>query len=73
MVTVATNNDTYNGLSTDTKPLFARNGDLFIEIDTGKSYMFDAESGEWREIELADVGGSLSASDASGDLSLIHI
>ena len=43
------------GLSTDDKPLTIRNkdmsnGSIFIEIDTGKIYMFDAISKQWKEI-----------------------
>lgn len=56
MITVANGTNTYNGLSTDTKPLLARNGDLFTEIDTGTNYMFDAESGNWTEVDLGGGG-----------------
>lgn len=43
------------GLSTDTKPQeFAGkkidNGSVFIEIDTGKVFMFDLENKQWKEI-----------------------
>lgn len=43
------------GLSTDSKPIVLENGNIengsqFIEIDTGKLYLFDAESKEWKEI-----------------------
>lgn len=39
------------GLSTDTKPTEnIDNGSVFIEIDTGKLYMFDAENQLWKEI-----------------------
>lgn len=41
----------YRGLSTDEKPTEnITNGSIFIEIDTGKLYMFDLESTEWKEI-----------------------
>ena len=41
----------YRGLSTDTKPTEnITNGSVFIEIDTGKLYMFDAVSKQWKEI-----------------------
>lgn len=42
----------YQGLSTDTKPAGAStpNGAAFIEIDTGKGFMFDAENKEWHEL-----------------------
>lgn len=43
------------GLSTDEKPLiedFAElnNGAVFVEIDTGKIFMYDKENDEWKEI-----------------------
>ena len=38
------------GLSTDTKPTDVGNGSVFIEIDTGTIYMFDAVSKQWKEI-----------------------
>ena len=43
------------GLSTDTKPTVLgdediANGTVFIEIDTGKFFMFDAEGKEWNEV-----------------------
>lgn len=44
------------GLSTDTKPTDEvnntkiDNGSIYIEIDTGKVYMFDLENTEWKEI-----------------------
>ena len=38
------------GLSTDTpKPTNAGNGWLFLEMDTGKKYLFDADGETWRE------------------------
>jgi len=40
----------YCGLSTDTKPTDAANGSSFIEIDTGKVYLFDAAGETWNEI-----------------------
>lgn len=52
--------DTYTmlelkGLSTDTKPtkmgvFNIDNGSTFIEIDTGKIYLYDLENEEWKEI-----------------------
>lgn len=40
----------YRGLSTDTKPTEnITNGTVFIEIDTGKVYMFDADGSQWKE------------------------
>lgn len=43
------------GLSTDDKPTIIENqlvdnGSSFIEIDTGKVYLFDLENKEWKEI-----------------------
>jgi len=44
----------YYGLSTDTKPTDGvDNAALFIEMDTGTAYLYDAEGAEWLE-----VGGS---------------
>lgn len=46
---------TVYGLSTDTKPdstdsgLSIPNGSKFIEIDTKKVYMYDAENNQWLE------------------------
>lgn len=54
------NNDIYTileirGLSTDTKPTVlgtfkADNGSIFIEIDTGKIFMYDLENEQWKEM-----------------------
>lgn len=43
------------GLSTDTKPTELdgqkiENGSTFVEIDTGKIYMYDLENEDWKEI-----------------------
>jgi len=43
------------GLSTDEKPTVIKgavveNGSVFIEIDTGKVYMYDLENQIWEEI-----------------------
>lgn len=43
------------GLSTDTKPTKVNNRDVingstFIEIDTGKIYIFDKDNQEWKEV-----------------------
>lgn len=41
----------YRGLSTDAKPTDnVINGSSFIEIDTGKVYLFDAAGVTWNEI-----------------------
>ena len=51
----------YAGLHDDDKPAGAANGALFLEIDTGDIYAFDAENAEWDKI-----GGSSVSSDNSG-------
>lgn len=38
------------GLSTDTKPTNVGNGSIYIEIDTGSIYMFDAQNKQWNEV-----------------------
>ena len=46
------------GLSTDIKPTiydeeidsYIDNGSIFIEIDTGKIYLFDFENKQWKEV-----------------------
>lgn len=35
------------GLSSDTKPEDAKNGDMFLEMDTGNLYAYDEENHEW--------------------------
>ena len=48
-----TNEKTYEirGLNTDEKPVErVGNGSIFIEIDTGKVFLYDAENKIWREI-----------------------
>ena len=37
----------YYGLSTDQKPLIAKNGSAFLEMDTGDIYLYDAENAQW--------------------------
>lgn len=55
------------GLSTDTKPtdktegIRIQNGSVFIEMDTGKKYMFDAENSQWKLIGSGGGGGGGSA------------
>lgn len=44
-----------SGLSTDEKPIELgttkiENGSTYIEIDTGKIYLFDLENKQWKEI-----------------------
>lgn len=51
MITNLNLTDEYAGLKDDTKPTAGvRNGSSFIEMNTGKVYIFDAENGEWDEI-----------------------
>lgn len=42
----------FRGLSTDTKPtdLSVGNGSTFIEIDTGKIFLYDAAGSIWYEV-----------------------
>jgi len=40
-------NTTFKGLSSDTKPLGMRNGDRFIEIDTGALLLYNEENPGW--------------------------
>lgn len=52
MITVV-NENTYDfrGLSTDKKPIDKiGNGSIFLEIDTSRVYMFDAQNKIWYEI-----------------------
>lgn len=51
-------------LSTDTKPLEGiKNGSTLIEMDTGKGYLFDADSFTWKQIPQ---GSSVVINPASG-------
>ena len=38
---------TLYGLSTDSKPTSVGNGSVFIEVDTGNAFFFDAENATW--------------------------
>lgn len=45
----------YRGLSTDEKPILANekkvaNGSTFLEMDTGKVFLYDEEHDEWIEV-----------------------
>ena len=58
----------YMGLSTtDTKPTTAStpNGAVFVEIDTGKAYLYDAEGKQWYEIP---AGSSVVINPAQGEV-----
>lgn len=40
----------FAGLSTDTKPVGdLMTGSIFVEVDTGKVYFYDADESEWVE------------------------
>ena len=41
--------ETYYGLSTDSKPTSCGNGSVFVEMNTGKIYLFNAASSAWVE------------------------
>ena len=59
----------YVGLSTDEKPTAAdgvRNGDLFIEMDTGVWYLFNGSTGEWTS-DSSSGGG-----DSGGDTDITY-
>ena len=47
----------FRGLSTDEKPIneSVGNGSIFIEMDTSKIFMFDAESQEWVETSFTSI------------------
>ena len=41
----------FRGLRTDEKPIESvGNGSVFIEIDTGKVFIFDEQNKTWREL-----------------------
>lgn len=44
-------------LSTDTKPTNVGNGSILLEMDTGKTYAFDAEGEEWIEVSSGGSSG----------------
>lgn len=69
MVTINNQTTHYNGLSTDTKPTEGRNGDTFVEIDTGKTYLWNADGSEWVE-QPASGGGGGEESGSGGSLML---
>jgi len=50
MVKTMNMSDCFAGLHDDSKPTGVANGSVFIEMDTSKVYMFNADSGEWVEI-----------------------
>ena len=40
----------FRGLSTDAKPSNVENGAVFVEMDTGNVFMFDAVSKQWLQL-----------------------
>lgn len=70
---------TFAGLSADEKPVTSyngtaiSNGSVFIEIDTGKSYMYDAEGETWNEQAGGGSGGSGSGVTAAEIIQLITL
>lgn len=50
-----------NGLSTDAKPTLDKksNGSSFMEIDTGKKFLYDGEHQTWHEIKTSGSGSSV--------------
>lgn len=55
----------FHGLSTDTKPTSCPNGSKFYEIDTGKTYLFDAQNSAWRVFsEIANIEADVTALQA---------
>lgn len=69
MISIIVHRDDYNksfdlrGLSTDSKPTSVPNGSSFIEIDTGKGYLFDEENKQWIELQS---GGAVVIPIATG-------
>lgn len=66
----STNDRTYRlrGLSTDKKPILDErcNGSSFLEMDTGKQYVFDGESRAWILWKSSGGGGGGSGSYSAG-------
>lgn len=54
MVTTKNLTTEFIGKSTDTKPTDGRNGDTFIEMDTGIVFVYDAESQAWLQFPPAE-------------------
>lgn len=52
MITASDMGNVYDlrGLSSDEKPDYIGNGSTFLEIDTGKIYIYDKEHDKWREL-----------------------
>lgn len=51
MVTIVSHKtEEFRGLSTDNKPVGVSNGSTFLEMDTGKVYVFNEEGHSWVEL-----------------------
>lgn len=46
MVSYAGPNE-FRGLSSDSKPTNARNGTIYVEMDTGKMWIYDEQNARW--------------------------
>lgn len=66
-----------DGLAAEQKPtdkiegMPIANGSVFTEIDTGKTYMFNAESKTWHEVDLGGGGGGGGGSSDAYATSLL--
>ena len=57
------------GLSTDTKPTTGlANGSIFVEVDTGKLFLFNEDTGEWSEISTGGGGAENYKETLTGTL-----
>lgn len=45
------------GLSTDSKPTGFATGSVFIEVDTGKVYLYDEDGAAWNEVGGTEAAG----------------
>lgn len=64
----------FYGLSTDTKPTEnVATGSVFLEVDTGATFLYDEESEDWTEVESGSGGGGGGDSDFStAEVTLIN-
>lgn len=67
MVSVLNQQIKYAGLSTDAKPTVGvLNGDLFFEINTGDTYLYDFAGEQWVKQKSSGGGGSDAKSNKVG-------
>lgn len=60
-------------LKTDTKPTQGiANGSKCIEMDTGKTYMFNEEDSEWEELPSSGGGGGGSSDFSTATVSIVN-